>query len=90
MKIVVKGGTMHEEEQKCYADYIQKKYKDKKITELEITIDGDEVELRFKYDNIPFQRIRRITGYLVGDLSRWNNAKYAEQSDRVKHSQDES
>ena len=34
---------------------------------------------------VKFQRIRRITGYLVGDLSRWNNAKLAENSDRVKH-----
>lgn len=33
----------------------------------------------------PFTRIRRITGYLVGDMSRWNNAKRAEAQDRVKH-----
>lgn len=33
-----------------------------------------------------FQRIRRITGYLVGDLNtRFNNAKKAEERDRVKH-----
>lgn len=36
-------------------------------------------------DGIPFQRIRRITGYLVGDLSRFNNAKLAEVKDRTKH-----
>lgn len=35
---------------------------------------------------VPFQRIRRITGYLVGDLNRFNNAKRSEVSDRVKHS----
>lgn len=35
---------------------------------------------------LPFQRIRRITGYLVGDLNRFNNAKRAEVNDRVKHS----
>lgn len=35
---------------------------------------------------IGFQRIRRITGYLVGTLDRFNNAKRAEVSDRVKHS----
>ena len=33
-----------------------------------------------------FQRIRRITGYLVGDLNRFNNAKRSEVEDRVKHS----
>ena len=35
---------------------------------------------------VPFSRIRRITGYLVGDLSTWNSAKLAEQRDRVSHS----
>lgn len=32
-----------------------------------------------------FERIRRITGYLVGTTDRWNNAKRAEERDRVKH-----
>lgn len=34
---------------------------------------------------VKFQRIRRITGYLVGTLDRFNNAKRAEESQRVKH-----
>ena len=34
---------------------------------------------------IGFERLRRITGYLVGDTSRWNNGKFAELKDRVKH-----
>ena len=34
---------------------------------------------------IGFERIRRITGYLVGNMSRWNNAKACEERDRVKH-----
>ncbi len=34
---------------------------------------------------VRFERIRRITGYLTGDVTRWNNAKYAELKDRVKH-----
>lgn len=33
----------------------------------------------------PIERIRRITGYLVGTLDRWNNAKQSEEKDRVKH-----
>ena len=32
-----------------------------------------------------FERIRRITGYLVGTIDRWNNAKQAEEHERVKH-----
>jgi len=34
---------------------------------------------------VPFERIRRITGYLVGTLDRFNNAKKAEEKDRIKH-----
>lgn len=37
-------------------------------------------------EGIGFERIRRITGYLVGTLDRFNNAKRAEERDRVKHS----
>jgi ribonucleoside-triphosphate reductase len=36
-------------------------------------------------NNIPFERIRRITGYLVGTMDKWNDAKKAEERDRVKH-----
>jgi len=32
-----------------------------------------------------FERIRRITGYLVGTMDKWNDAKRAEERDRVKH-----
>jgi len=32
-----------------------------------------------------FQRLRRITGYITGDLNTWNNAKRQEEKDRVKH-----
>ena len=34
---------------------------------------------------VKFERIRRITGYLVGTMDKWNNAKKAEEKDRVKH-----
>ena len=35
---------------------------------------------------VGFERIRRITGYLVGTMDKWNDAKKAEERDRVKHS----
>lgn len=34
---------------------------------------------------VKFERIRRVTGYLVGTLDRFNNGKRAEERDRVKH-----
>ena len=37
-------------------------------------------------EGIKFERIRRITGYLVGTLDRFNNAKKKEVQDRVAHS----
>ena len=40
---------------------------------------------RTEEDGIKFERIRRITGYLVGTLDRFNNAKRAEEKARVKH-----
>lgn len=36
-------------------------------------------------EGVGFERIRRITGYLVGTLDRFNDAKRAEEKDRVKH-----
>lgn len=47
---------------------------------------GDECPFCGRKENEhPFERIRRITGYLVGTLDRWNSAKRAEESQRVKH-----
>jgi len=36
-------------------------------------------------NHVEFERIRRITGYLVGTMDKWNDAKKAEERDRVKH-----
>lgn len=48
-----------------------------------------EVEMREEKtvgEGVGFERIRRITGYLVGTVDRFNNGKKAEERDRVKHS----
>ena len=44
------------------------------------------VEPEMVGEGVGFERIRRITGYLVGTLDRFNDAKRAEVADRVKHS----
>ena len=36
-------------------------------------------------ENVGFERIKRVTGYLVGTTDRWNDAKKAELRDRVTH-----
>ncbi len=48
----------------------------------------EDVVLKNKHQvgkNVGFDRIRRITGYLVGTVDRFNNAKRSEESNRVKH-----
>ena len=50
-----------------------------------ITPDGDFVDLKYEFADIPFDRVRRITGYLVGSLDRFNDGKRAEVEDRVTH-----
>lgn len=39
-------------------------------------------------EGVGFQRLRRITGYLTGDINTWNNGKKAELADREKHDAD--
>jgi len=43
------------------------------------------MEIKKIGEGVGFERIRRITGYLVGTLDRFNNAKRSEEADRVKH-----
>ena len=50
--------------------------KDNHVTEMDTELIGE---------GVGFERIRRITGYLVGTLDRFNNAKRAEEKERVKH-----
>ena len=46
---------------------------------------GMSNKMPFVGKGVKFERIRRITGYLVGTLDRFNDAKRAEEADRVKH-----
>lgn len=39
---------------------------------------------------VGFERIRRITGYLVGSMEKWNDSKKAEEHDRINHGMDPS
>lgn len=74
-----------EEELLAYAARGREKY-GRHLLKMELEMDGEYVNIHYYTDEaIPFNRLRRITGYLVGSLSRWNNAKRAEEHDRVKH-----
>ena len=85
MKVNVVGDALSQEEINAYIDYGKKKYSDREITGMTVKVDGDYVDLQYNFADVPFDRIRRITGYLVGTLDRFNNGKRAEEHDRVKH-----
>ena len=86
MKINVIGGEMEQEEINSYVEHINKENPGKDIRQLDLRIDGDYVDMNYTFEDLPFERIRRITGYLVGTVDRFNNGKRAEEHDRVKHS----
>lgn len=85
MTITVTGGEMSAKEKSLYVEHIEKENPGRKIDWLKIQIDGEYVNLEYQLVPVKFDRIRRITGYLVGTMDRWNDAKRAEERDRVKH-----
>lgn len=85
IKVTVEGGTMPQEEINEYIKYLQNRNSNAIDTlNLKICDDGF-VEMSYTFAPVPFERIRRITGYLVGTVDRFNDAKQAEVGDRVKH-----
>lgn len=86
-KVTVKGlEGVSEKEIIAYIDYIHKDHPKDEIEALELSAaDDGQVILDYTLQPPKFERIRRITGYLVGTIDRWNNAKRAEEHDRVKH-----
>jgi hypothetical protein len=74
-EIVLKAIKMMEEEER------------RTVIEIHIRTTGepDEYGITPVFEPVPFDRIRRITGYLVGSTDRWNSAKRAELKDREKH-----
>lgn len=86
MIIKITNGEMSDAEQQAYFKMGVEKYPNSKIRAMEIKIDGEYVDVKYIFDAVPFQRIRRITGYLVGTMDRFNDAKRSEVEDRVKHS----
>ena len=88
MTVTVTGGSLTKAEINAYVAQLKQQNPDKLIKTVSFTVDGEYVDMSFTYDNVPFERIRRITGYLVGTVDRFNDAKRAEVQDRVKHTID--
>ena len=83
-KVNVTGGTLPQTEIDAYVHRATEKYGHEPDA-IDIAVDGDFVDLSYHFAQGKFDRIRRITGYLVGTLDRFNDAKRAEEHDRVKH-----
>ena len=84
MSVVITGNASPEEAQ-AYVDYLENKY-NRRLEKLDVQLDGDYADLNYTFSHVPFERIRRITGYLLGTMDKWNDAKAAEEADRVTHS----
>ena len=84
MSVTITGNADPREAQ-AYVEYLENKF-NRKVSKLDINIDGEFADLSYELEHVPFERIRRITGYLVGTMDHWNDAKAAEEADRVKHS----
>ena len=86
IEVSVKGvDNVSEQEITNYIDYIHEQTSEE-LERLEISAaQNGSVALDYTLRPPKFERIRRITGYLVGTLDKWNDAKRAEERDRVKH-----
>ena len=83
--VEVTGAEIPEEaEVQAYIDRAKEKFGVAPLS-MSVEVVDDEVNLNYSFPAVNFTRLRRITGYLVGDLNRWNNGKRAEERDRVKH-----
>lgn len=78
-KNIAKDYLVYVNEHKVHKDYV--------VDTITIHMDGKEADLQVSYQQTKpkIERIRRITGYLSGDTTTWNDAKRAEERDRVKH-----
>ena len=82
---IIIHGNMDMKEALQYVGQIKERNPDKEFKLFEITAAGEYANVYYEFENTKFERIRRITGYLVGTLDRFNDAKRAEVEQRVKH-----
>lgn len=81
----VHNGDLTAEEKQAYMARAHELFPGVPIDCIDIALDGDYADVTYNFGAVRFQRIRRITGYLVGTLDRFNDAKRSEVGDRVKH-----
>ena len=84
---VTVNGLSHISEQEIasYIDCVEQKTNER-VSSLDLSpAENGKIAIEYVLQPQKFERIRRITGYLVGTVDRWNDAKQAEEHERVKH-----
>lgn len=85
MKINVINGELDVHEINQYIKYGRDKYRGRQIRQLDITLDGEFVDLKFYFKDTDFQRTYRSADYLVNTMEKLNDAKQAEFSQKERH-----
>ncbi len=80
------NGAYSDDDIKRYIRQAQEQVPQGAVSEMTLKpLDDGRIQIDYVAHYRKFERIRRITGYLVGTTDRWNNAKRQEERDRVKH-----
>ncbi len=85
MKINVIGGELSSREIDEYIRYGAEKYRGRQIKQLDITLDGEYVDLKFYFKDTDFQYAYRSADYLVKTMEKLNDAKQKEFYDKQRH-----
>ena len=84
LEVEIRGNEpITDQEIDAYIARTKKHYPNIGVSKIILEAEGEYVTINYEIDHADFQRIRRITGYLVGDTSRWNSSKMAELNDRL-------
>lgn len=82
---ITSNEELKKEELNAYVQHVRKQNPGKLIEDIQLEFVGEDVNIGYHLLPEKFEKIRRITGYLVGTVDRFNNGKAAEERDRVKH-----
>ncbi len=87
VKVFADPITFSTQELENYVNFVRTRIDEpENLSQIKVILcDDGKCDVSYKVKNIPFERIRRITGYLTGDLKTWNDSKRSEESERVRH-----
>lgn len=84
IQVKICGDNISDEELSVYLTSLQAKEKHK-IVIADILVNNTGVDVNYNLEYVPFEKIQRVTGCLVGATAQWCDTRQAEKLDRVKH-----